>query len=78
MLGFISDCVESVCDEIEEFVDNPIGYTVDSAFNPVRNTADIIEGLSEGEIRTLAIAKLGADVVAGMAFSEIVAILVQD
>lgn len=45
---------------------------VDAALQPVRDGISIIEGLSEGEIREKAILRLGADVVAGMAFAEIV------
>ena len=40
--------------------------------SPVVDGLDILEGLTEGEIRTKAIARLGADVVAGMAMSEII------
>ncbi len=41
------------------------------ALAPVDDALDILDGLTEGEIRTKAAARLGADVVAGMALSEI-------
>lgn len=49
-----------------------IGTVVDAALQPVRDGLDILDGLSEGEIREKAVLRLGADVVAGMAFAEIV------
>lgn len=39
---------------------------------PVRDGLDLLDGLTEGEIRTKAALRLGADVVAGMALSEII------
>lgn len=63
--------LDSVCNTVDNFVDDPIGATVDMALEPVRNAADVLEGLTEGEIRHVAALKLGADVVAGMALNEI-------
>ena len=45
---------------------------VDIATKPLRDAVDIVDGLTEGELRTKAIASLGADVVAGMAVSELI------
>lgn len=45
---------------------------VKGALAPVQDGLDILDGLTEGEIRTKAVARLGADVVAGMALSEII------
>ncbi len=75
MFGKIFD---SVCDAVDDFIDDPIGETVDYALSPVNNTLDVLEGLSEGELRTLAALKLGADVVAGMALSEVIEVLVKE
>lgn len=61
-----------IFDIVEDFIDNPIGTTVDIATQPIRDGLDILDGLSEGEIREHAILRLGADVVAGMALSEII------
>lgn len=44
---------------------------------PVRDAADVLEGLTEGEIRSRAAIRLGADVVAGMALSEIIEALIE-
>jgi len=49
-----------------------VGAAADMALQPVRDTVDILDGLTEGEIREKAVMRLGADVVAGMALSEIV------
>lgn len=45
---------------------------IDVATKPVRDVIDVVDGLTEGELRTKAIASLGADVVAGMAVSELI------
>lgn len=64
--------VNSIQETVDDFVDDPIGTTVDMALQPVHNAVDVLDGLSEGEIRTMAAAKLGADFVAGMALSEVI------
>jgi hypothetical protein len=48
------------------------GFIVDAVTSPIRDTLDVLEGLTEGELRTKAAFRLGADVVAGMAVSEII------
>lgn len=48
------------------------------ALQPVRDAVDVLDGLTEGEIRAKAIARLGADVVAGMALSELIEVLKND
>ena len=45
---------------------------IDTALQPVNDGLSVLEGLTEGELRTKAAARLGADVVAGMAISEII------
>ncbi len=64
-----------IFDIIEDFIDDPIGTTVNTAIQPVRDTLSILEGLSEGEIRAKASLRLGTDVVAGMALSEVIEVL---
>ena len=49
-----------------------IGTVVKGALQPIEDGLDILDGLSEGEIRTMAIARLGVDVVEGMVLSEII------
>lgn len=61
MFGFVND-----------FIENPIKTTVRVTTQPVRDSLDILDGLTEGELRTKAALRLGADVVAGMALSEVV------
>ena len=48
------------------------GFIVDAVTAPLKDTLDVLEGLSEGEFRTRAALRLGTDVVAGMAVSEII------
>ena len=61
-----------VLDTASDFVEDPIGTTVDVVTQPVRDGLDIVDGLTEGELREKAILRLGADVVAGMAVSELI------
>ncbi len=64
--------VGKAVDTVTDFVEDPIGTTVDVVTQPVRDGLDIIDGLTEGELRERAILRLGADVVAGMAVSELI------
>lgn len=57
---------------------NLIGKVADMALQPVRDGIDILEGLSEGELRERAITRLGADVVGGMALAEVIEYLVDE
>lgn len=54
------------------------GQITDIVTSPITDTLDVLEGLTEGEIRVKAAARLGADVVAGMALSEIIDALSDD
>jgi len=45
---------------------------IDITTKPLRDAINIVDGLTEGELRTKAIASLGADVVAGMTVSELI------
>lgn len=45
---------------------------IDIATQPIRDAVEILDGLSEGELRKKAIVRLGADVVAGMGASELI------
>ena len=55
-----------------------LDYIIKSALSPVTNTLDILEGLTEGEIREKAILKLGADMVVGMATEELIELLLEE
>jgi hypothetical protein len=63
---------DSISKTVEDFVDDPIGTSVDIVTKPIRDAADVIDGLTEMELREEAILRLGADVVGGMGLSEIV------
>ena len=52
-----------------------IQKTVKATTQPIKDGIEILEGLSEGEIRQQAIARLGVDVVAGMGIAEIIELL---
>lgn len=52
-----------------------INFALKAATQPARDGLDILDGLSEGEIRVKAAARLGADIVAGMALSEIIELI---
>ncbi len=45
---------------------------VDIALKPVRDSIDLFDGLTQGEIREKALISLGADVVAGMGTAELI------
>lgn len=45
---------------------------VDTVKEPVVDSLDLFDGLTEGEFREKAALRLGADVVGGMALSEII------
>ena len=55
-----------------------IGKVANAALQPVRDAIDALDGLTEGEIRVKAAARLGTDVVAGMALSEVIKELEND
>ena len=56
----------------DDFIDDPIGTSVDIATRPIRDGIDIVDGLTEGELREKAILRLGVDVVSGMTLSELI------
>lgn len=56
-------------------IGNLIEKTVKATTQPFKDGIEILEGLSEGELRQQAIARLGVDVVAGMGIAEIIELL---
>lgn len=78
MFGIFDDVVGSVYGTVEDFVDDPVGYTVQTVTQPIVDTADVLDGLTEGEIREKAVLRLGADVVGGMALGEIIEFLTEE
>lgn len=57
---------------INNFIEDPIETVIDEVTQPIRDGIEVFHGLTEGEIRMKATARLGADVVAGMAVGEII------
>ena len=74
MLGKLFD---SAINTVGDFVDNPIGTSIDIAVQPVRDSLEVLQGLTEGELRERAALRLGADVVGGMALGEVVDFLLE-
>ncbi len=75
MFGLFDKVVNKITDEVKEFADSPLNYTADKITQPVRDAAVILSGLSEGELRTKAILRFGADAVVGMGSSELIGLL---
>ena len=75
-VGVASQAVDSVIKkavkEAEEFVDSPIHKLADNVLSPVKNGLIVAGGLTEGEIRTRAIGRLGVDVVGGMTLTALI------
>lgn len=70
--------VKGIINTVDDFVEDPLGTTVEVATQPLRDGLSVLEGLSEGELREKAALRLGADVVAGMAVAEIIEILSEE
>ena len=49
-----------------------LNNVTDTILNPVKDSVEIIDGLTEGELRTRAIARLGADVGASMTTEQLI------
>ena len=62
----------NIFDTIDDFVSDPIGTTVDVVTQPLVDSIDIIDGLTEGELRYKAMLRLGTDVAVGLSVSELV------
>ena len=68
----VDSTIKKAVREAAEFIDNPIEKSIETAISPLKNGLIVAGGLTEGEIKTRAIARLGADVVGGMALSELI------
>lgn len=68
----IGSLVDSITETVEEFVEDPIGKTVEVATQPIRDGIEVVDGLTEGELRVKAATRLGVDAVSGMALGELV------
>ena len=77
MFGFMSEVVSSVTNTVEDFIDEPVQTVVGIATQPVYDTLEVLEGLSEGELHTQAALRLGVDAVSGMAVSELIEVILE-
>ncbi len=71
----ISDAVSGAADYAHRTVSDPVGAIERAVMQPVEDAIDVLDGLSEGELRTKAALRLGTDVVAGMTFSAVLEFL---
>lgn len=51
------------------------GTIINLITKPLEDAIEVFEGLTEGEIRTKAAIRLGTDIVAGMALSEVIEVM---
>jgi hypothetical protein len=58
--------------KFDDFMEDPVGEVVHNITAPVRHSIDLVDGLTEGELRVKAALSLGADVASGMAASELI------
>ena len=72
MFGILNNITESITNTVCDFVDDPVGTTYDITTQPLHDAVDVLDGLTEGELREKAILRLGADVVGGMALGEVI------
>lgn len=78
MFNIINNMIDSVVETADDFVSDPLGTTVDIATQPVRDSLEVLQGLSVGELRTRAALRIGADAVVGMAVSELIEVLLEE
>ncbi len=72
LFDFVEDVFDSVENTAKEFIDDPIGKSVEVVTQPVRDGLDVVDGLTEGELRVKAAVRLGVDVASSMALGELV------
>lgn len=60
---------------LDDFIDDPIGEIARRATAPIRDGAEVLHGLSEGELREKAAIRFGVDAIAGLGISEIIELL---
>ena len=53
-------------------------WVMDAVTAPISDALDVLDGLTEGELRTRAIARLGADAVVGMGVVELLEVLKEE
>ena len=72
LFDIIDDAVSYVADEVSDFIERPVSKTIEHVTRPLVDTIDVIDGLTEGELRHKAVLRLGAEVASGMAIGELV------
>ena len=72
MFWFIEDTFDSVVNTATDFVKDPVRTTIKVTTQPLRDWLEIIDWLTEWELRTKAITRLWADIVGWMAVSELI------
>lgn len=56
---------------------NLIGDIIDIALSPLNDAIEILEGLTEGELRERAILRLGTNAIVGLGTAEIIELLAE-
>lgn len=77
MFGSIEDAFDRVT-EVDDFVGNPVRYSLNRAVQPVTDSLEVLEGLSVGELRFKAAARLGADAVVGLGGEELIDLILDN
>lgn len=72
MFGLIGNVLDKAVSTVGKAVRDPIGTAVDMTLQPVRDGLEVIAGLTEGELRIKAAARLGADVAGDMALDQLI------
>lgn len=72
MFGKIGNMLDSAVDLATDNVKGLIKDPSKALVNPFKDTIDVIDGLTQGELRTRAITRLGVDAVTGMSISELI------
>lgn len=64
--------IKKATDTLTNVAEDPIGACIDTVTQPLRDGIEVLEGLTEGELRAKAAARLGADAAGGMALNELI------
>jgi hypothetical protein len=57
---------------IDDFIEDPVGETLDRVTQPFDDAIDVVDGLTELELRESAALRLGSEVASGMLLSELI------
>ena len=59
-------------DIMRDLTDRPVKKTAEIVLAPVEDAVEVVEGLTEGELREKAALRLGTDIVGAMALEEVI------